>query len=433
VAEAIRLHQKLAGDAVKQRVFALFEKVKLSDTDRIYRSYPHQLSGGQRQRVMIAMALSCNPSLLIADEPTSALDVTVQRSILELMKELKSEWDGSIIFITHDLGVVADVADRILVMQKGELVEQGRVKDIFDHPEHPYTQQLIKHYWHRSEGRIAERRPASVSVAEKQQAILCVSDLRTWFPARRNFFGKPLDFVKAVDDVSFEVFEGETLGIVGESGSGKTTLGRSLLHLLPPSGGKVVYHDKTLSQLPENEWKTLRKEMQIIFQDPYSSLHPRMPAGSAIAEPMKVHGIFTSENERREKVLHLLETVGLEPAHLWRYPHEFSGGQRQRICIARALALQPRFLICDECVSSLDMAAQAQVLELLKNLQAQYGLTYIFISHDLSVVRLMSDRIAVMKDGKIHELGTTEEIWNNPKTDYTRKLLKAIPGMRNEG
>ena len=432
VAEAIRLHMKLDSEAAKKQVLGLFEKVKLPDPGRIWRSYPHQLSGGQRQRVMIAMALSCNPSLLIADEPTSALDVTVQRSMLDLINELKNDWGGSTIFITHDLGVVAEVADRVLVMQKGEIVEQGRTEEIFKNPRHPYTQNLLKSFEQRRRPRRGGV-PVSTGISSLPDApFLSVRNLRTWFPARRNFFGKPLQYVKAVDDVSFDVFKGETLGLVGESGSGKTTLGRSILNLLQPTSGEVIFENKNLPQLPENEWKTLRKDLQIIFQDPYSSLNPRLTVGSAITEPMKVHGILSNEKERKEQTVHLLETVGLEPSHFWRFPNEFSGGQRQRICIARALALEPKFIICDECVSSLDVTVQVQVLDLLKDMQTKNGLTYIFISHDLSVVRLMSDRIAVMKDGKIQELDNTENIWNNPKTEYTRELLKAIPGIRNE-
>ncbi len=426
VAEAIRVQQKVSREEAKRQVVSLFQKVKLPDPERMFRAYPHQLSGGQRQRVMIAMALSCNPSLLIADEPTSALDVTVQRSILDLVNELKNDWDGASIFISHDLGVVAEVADRVLVMKNGEIVEQGGVAAIFQHPQHAYTRNLLKNFRQRTGKQVAlsdrkEDQPAAT------EPILAVKNLRSWFPGRRNFFGKTLDYVKAVDDVSFEVFKGETLGLVGESGSGKTTLGRSILNLLRPTGGDVIFENKNLAQLPENEWKGLRKDLQIIFQDPYASLNPRQPIGMAVTEPMRVHGILTTEKERREKALHLLETVGLEASYFWRLPHEFSGGQRQRICIARALALEPKFIVCDECVSSLDVTVQAQVLDLLKDLQQKRGLTYIFISHDLSVVRLMSDRIAVMKNGKIEELDRAEEIWHHPKKAYTQQLLAAIP------
>lgn len=427
VAEAIRQHQKAGKAEAKRRVLTLFEKVKLPEPERIWRSYPHQLSGGQRQRVMIALALSCSPSLLIADEPTSALDVTVQRSILDLVNELKSDWNGSVIFISHDLGVVAEVADRVAVMKNGEVVEMGITADIFRHPSHPYTQEVLRNFKQRmSVDSPAVWSPQSGEMT-KTEPVLSVKNLSTWFPARRNFFGKTTHHTKAVDGVSFEVFPGETLGLVGESGSGKTTLGRSILNLLRPTSGEVFFENKNLAQLPENQWKTLRKDLQIIFQDPYSALNPRQPVGTAIVEPMQVHGIFKNEKERRERALQLLETVGLESFHFWRFPSEFSGGQRQRICIARALAVEPRFIICDECVSSLDVTVQVQVLDLLKNLQEKHGLTYIFISHDLGVVRLMSDRIAVMKDGKILELGPAEEVWNRPKEAYTRQLLAAIP------
>ncbi|MEZ4961639.1 MAG: ABC transporter ATP-binding protein [Saprospiraceae bacterium] len=432
VAEAIRLHQNASSEAAKKQVLSLFEKVKLPDPERMYRSYPHQLSGGQRQRVVIAMALSCNPSLLIADEPTSALDVTVQRSILDLVNDLKNDWDGSTIFITHDLGVVAEVADRVLVMEKGQIVEQGRVGDILKNPQHLYTQKLLENFKQRTSKKRAPKLGADLahlSNLESRLPVLSVKNLFTWFPSRRSFFGKTIEYVKAVDGVSLDVFKGETLGLVGESGSGKTTLGRSILHLLPPTSGDVFFKKQNLSQVADKRWKGLRKNMQIIFQDPYSSLDPRQTIGAAIVEPMQVHGILTTEKERREKALELLETVGLDASHFWRFPNEFSGGQRQRICIARALALEPKFIICDECVSSLDVTVQAQVLDLLKNLQEKHSLTYIFISHDLAVVRLMSDRIAVMKDGKIVEMGEAEEVYTQPKSDYTKSLLSAVLGI----
>ncbi len=416
--------------AVKSRVLGLFEKVKLPDPERIWRSYPHQLSGGQRQRVMIAMALSCKPSLLIADEPTSALDVTVQSAILDLVNELKNDWDGSTIFISHDLGVIAQVADNVLVMKKGEVVEHGSVAQIFKSPQHPYTQLLLENFKKRTDFRAAQ--PGGGS----QQAvpILTVQHLQTHFPSKRNFFGKPTAYVKAVDTVSFEVYQGETLGLVGESGSGKTTLGRSILNLINPNSGEVIFQGKNILQQTEKQWVSTRKDIQIIFQDPYSSLNPRQQIGLAIMEPMKVHGLFPSEKQRRERAIELLEKVGLEASHFWRFPSEFSGGQRQRICIARSLALEPKVLICDEAISSLDVTVQSQVLDLLQVLQKEYGLTYIFISHDLSVVRLISDRIAVMKAGKIVEIGTTEEVFGAPKSEYTKQLLAAIPsGMRSEG
>ncbi len=422
VAETILLHKKTTEPEAKAEVLSLFEKVKLPDPERIWRSYPHQLSGGQRQRVMIAMALSCNPSLLIADEPTSALDVTVQRSILDLMKELKTTWGGSTIFISHDLGVVAEVADNVLVMQNGEVVEQGAVTDIFKKPNHPYTQLLLENYKKRT----AHSNHQS-PITNHQSPIISIKNLQTLFTSKRNFLGQAKAQVRAVDEVSFDIYEGETLGLVGESGSGKTTLGRSILKLINPSSGEVIFSERNILQQTENEWFSTRKDLQIIFQGPYSSLNPRQPIGLALTEPMEVHGLFSNEKQRRERALELLETVGLEASHFWRFPSEFSGGQRQRICIARALALEPKLIICDESVSALDVTVQTQVLDLLQVLQKKHGLTYLFISHDLNVVRQISDRIAVMKDGKIVEIETTAEIFSNPKSNYTKQLLEAIP------
>jgi peptide/nickel transport system ATP-binding protein len=424
-------HRKQAKAAAKRRVLELFEKVKLPDPARIWRSYPHQLSGGQRQRVMIAMALASNPSLLIADEPTSALDVTVQRSILQLLKELKTTWGGSTIFISHDLSVVAEVADNVLVMQKGEVVEYGPVADVFNHPRHPYTQLLLENHLKRvakprittHESRITNHDSRLMS---HDSPILTINNLQTHFPTKRNFFGKATEHVKAVDEVSLVVYEGETLGLVGESGSGKTTLGRSILNLISPTSGEVVFKGKNILQQAANEWFSTRKELQIIFQDPYNSLDPRQPIGLALTEPMAVHGLLTAEKQRRERAIELLETVGLEATHFWRYPSEFSGGQRQRICIARALALEPRLIVCDEAISSLDVTVQTQILDLLQDLQRKHGLTYIFISHDLGVVRMISDRIAVMKDGKIVEMGDSESVFATPKHPYTQELLEAI-------
>jgi ABC-type glutathione transport system ATPase component len=415
----IRLNKKEA----KQRVLSLFEKVKLTEPERIYRAYPHQLSGGQIQRVMIAMALSGNPSLLIADEPASALDVTVQAAILGLLNELKTEWGGSTIFISHDLAVVAQVASRVLVMKDGEIVEQGRVGDVFKNPQHPYTRELVL-----NSGLYSVRSPQSaVGQPGSRGEVMLLRALKTWFPAKKNFFGKAKSWVKAVDGVTLEIFPGETLGLVGESGSGKTTLGRTLLKLQEPSGGEVHYGDTNLAELSGGQWKAMRKDLQIIFQNPDASLNPRLPVGPAIMEPMRVHGILANEKERQQRAVELLETVGLEAGHFWRYPNEFSGGERQRICIARALALEPRFIVCDECVSALDVTVQAQVLDLLMKLKKERGLTYLFISHDLSVVRAVSDRIAVMKDGKIVELGETDEVYAHPKSEYTKQLLAAIP------
>jgi peptide/nickel transport system ATP-binding protein len=460
VMEAIILHQKKTKAEAAAITLKMFEKVKLPDPGRVFNAYPHQLSGGQKQRVMIAMAMSCNPSILIADEPTTALDVTVQATILELMNQLRSEIDSSIIFITHDLGVIAEIADDVIVMYKGKIVEQGSVLDIFSDPKHPYTRSLLAcrpplelrlrklptvvDFMREENGQIIEL-PTTVKEAIDANVIsraetdarrdklmsgkplLQIKHLKTWFPGKRNFFGKPTDYVKAVDDVSFNVQEGETLGLVGESGCGKTTLGRTLLRLAPATDGEVIFDGRNVLDLPNDELKDLRRHMQIIFQDPYSSLNPRMTIGSAIQEPMSVHGIYNNEKERKEKVLDLLSKVNMKPEHYHRYPHEFSGGQRQRICIARALSLNPRFIICDESVSALDVSVQAQVLNLLIQLREEFKFTYIFISHDLSVVKFMSDRMVVMNKGKVEEMGPSDEIYNNPQREYTQKLINAIP------
>ncbi len=416
--------KKRDSTAIKSRVLDLFEKVKLPDPERIWRSYPHQLSGGQRQRVMIAMALANNPSVLIADEPTSALDVTVQRSIIELLGELKTTWGGSIIFISHDLGVVAQLADNVLVMQKGVIVEQGAVAEIFEQPKHPYTQVLLENFKKRTVHSSTANHPSPIT--HHQTPFLSVKNLHTYFPTKKNFLGSVTEHLKAVDDVSLDVYEGETLGLVGESGSGKTTLGRSILNLLRPRSGEVVFSGRNILKQTDNEWFATRKELQIIFQDPYSSLDPRQPIGLALTEPMAVHGLFSDEEKRRQRAVELLETVGLEESHFWRYPSEFSGGQRQRICIARTLALEPRLIVCDEAISSLDVTVQTQILELLQELQRKQNLTYIFISHDLGVVRLISDRVAVMKDGKIVEMGPAAEVFAAPKHPYSKELLAAV-------
>jgi peptide/nickel transport system ATP-binding protein len=461
VMEAIILHQKVSKEKAKEITLAMFEKVKLPDPERILDAYPHQLSGGQKQRVMIAMAMSCNPSILIADEPTTALDVTVQKTILDLMAQLKGEIDSSVMFITHDLGVIAEIADRVLVMYKGKIVEQGSVLEIFSNPQHPYTRSLLAcrpplgkrlkklptviDFMEENEaGEIVEK-PVSVAEAinavvvsetetkarrEKlmqSKPILQLKHIQTWFPTKRNFFGKPVEYVKAVDDVSFDVYEGETLGLVGESGCGKTTLGRTILRLAPAHGGEIIFDGKSILDLDQQDMKLMREHMQIIFQDPYSSLNPRITIGNAIMEPMTVHGIYSNAKERKEKVIELLGKVNMKPEHFNRYPHEFSGGQRQRICIARALALNPKFIICDESVSALDVSVQAQVLNLLIQLREEFKFTYIFISHDLSVVKFMSDRMVVMNKGKIEEMGNSDDIYNNPQREYTQKLIAAIP------
>jgi peptide/nickel transport system ATP-binding protein len=463
--EAILTHQNVSKAEAEKQTIALFEKVKLPDPKRAFTSFPHQLSGGQKQRVMIAMAMSNNPSILIADEPTTALDVTVQKTILELMKELQSEMNAAIIFITHDLGVIAEIADRVLVMYKGEIVEQGIVRDIFKSPKHPYTKSLLAcrpplgdrlrrlpvvadfmEVEKQADGsrRIVEKMntvsnllaevripqaetDARLAKLMQSEPILRVEHLKTYYPSKRNFWGKPIEFVKAVDDVSFAVYEGETLGLVGESGCGKTTLGRTLLRLSPATEGAIFYKGRDLTKLNTAELKELRKDIQIIFQDPYSSLNPRMTIGSAIMEPMEVHNLYNNDAERRLKVIELLETVSLSADHFNRYPHEFSGGQRQRICIARALALDPKFIICDESVSALDVSVQAQVLNLLIDLRKERGFTCIFISHDLSVVKFISDRMVVMNKGKIEEIGASDEIYAHPQKEYTKRLIEAIP------
>ena len=461
VTEAIILHQNLDKKEAKKLAISLFKEVELPDPDRIFSTYPHQISGGQKQRVMIAMAMSCKPSVLIADEPTTALDVTVQKTILELMQALQREHDMGIMFITHDLGVIAELADKVVVMYKGKIVEQGNVWDIFTNPSHPYTKGLLacrpplnKRYKFLptvsdfmtvdKNGNIVDNnisvseftKSLEISSEERQdkhkkifseKPILKIKNLKTFFPIRNGFFGGITDYVKAVNNVSFDVFPGETLGLVGESGCGKTTIGRTIMRLEEPTDGVMIYNEKNVSKMNAKQLRDFRKEVQIIFQDPYSSLNPRMTIGNAIMEPMKVHNILKNDEERKARVEELLSRVSLDPSHFYRYPHEFSGGQRQRIGIARALAVNPKFIICDESVSALDVSVQAQVLNLLNELKDEFGLTYIFISHDLSVVKYMSDRMVVMQNGKVEEMGDADQIYNNPKTQYTKKLIDAIP------
>src|SRR4030095_14347297 len=445
VMEAILAHKDVSSQQAKQQTIEWFSKVKLPQPGKIFHRYPHQLSGGQKQRVMIAMAMCCGPSLLICDEPTTALDVTVQKTILQLIKQLRSEQNIGVIFITHDLGVVAEVADTAVVMYRGEIVEQNIVKEIFTDPKHPYTKALLacRPVNHPRGERLPvvsdfldeknipissdelKGKPSQLNKIQtistpvatensKREALLKVQDLSVWFPSKKNLFGKPTEFVKAVDDVSFEVYENETLGLVGESGCGKTTLGRALLRLIEPISGKIIYKNNDLTTVKGDDLKSLRKEIQIVFQDPYSSLNPRIAIGSAIAEPMKVHGLFPEAQTRKEKVIELLKRVDLRAEHFNRYPHEFSGGQRQRIVIARGLALTPSFIVCDESVSALDVSVQAQVLNLLNDLKKEFGFTIIFISHDLSVVRYISDRIMVMNKGKIEETGNADDIYFHP-------------------
>lgn len=449
VAEALALHTTLTKKEIKEEVIRLFQKVELPRPEKIYEAYPHEISGGQKQRVMIAMAIACRPKLLIADEPTTALDVTVQKEVLQLLKQLQAEYQMAMIFISHDLGVIAEIADDVLVMYRGKCVEYDKVKNIFANPQHAYTQgliacrpridvrvkrlQTVSDFLEKTVIPFAENVISAETFAQKQAAfatqedLLKIEGLKTYFPLRGSFFSTEKNYVKAVDEVSFSLKKGETLGLVGESGCGKTTLGRSILRLIEPTAGSIYYKGKNLATLSSQEMRHLRKEMQIIFQDPYSSLNPKMRIGDAILEPMKVHNLYENDKIRKEKVFYWLEKVGLTPEHYQRFPSEFSGGQRQRVCIARALACEPSFVICDESVSALDVSIQAQILNLLKSLQEEYNFTYIFISHDLSVVKHISDRVAVMQAGKIIELNDAEQLYYQPNMAYTKKLLAAIP------
>ncbi len=465
VKEAIRLHAEIDPEDAQQRAIELFREVKLPDPETMLDRYPHQLSGGQIQRVMIAMALSGNPALLIADEPTTALDVTIQATILELMREIRDRRRMSILFITHDMGVVSEIADRVVVMFRGRVVEIADVYSLFATPRHPYTQGLLNCRPRPDQNRqrlptvsdfmqvitlpdgqleiqplqgalsVTDSRHATVSSQEKQQhaqalaqqiPLLKVQNLTKSYPVQTGLFGRKQSF-NAVDDVSFEVYPGETLGLVGESGCGKSTLSRVLLRLIEPTAGQVMFDGQSVFDLSPTAMRQLRREMQIVFQNPYGSMDPRQNIGAALLEPMVIHGIGESDQARRQRAVALLERVGLDRSALPRMPHEFSGGQQQRICIARTLTCNPRFIICDESVSALDVSVQAQVLNLLKDLQQEFGLTYIFISHDLSVVKFISDRIMVMNQGKIEEIGLADSIYCSPQRDYTRQLIQAIP------
>ena len=493
VAEAILLHEKVTRREAFERTRKLFEEVGIPNPLQSLEKYPHEMSGGQKQRVMIAMALACNPKLLIADEPTTALDVTIQAQILDLIRKLRDERGMSILFITHDLGVISEIADEVAVMYRGKLVEYDSNENIFANPRHPYTKGLlacrprldskrrrlpvVSDYMEtvtdaagqlvitekklsperlvqiegRGRGRllhplselaklgydptasdgtsVSQAAATDLNVPEGETPLLTVENLRVYYPIKKGLLRRVVDHNKAVDGVSFKVYKGQTLGLVGESGCGKTTTGRAILRLLPISGGTVLFDGTNWTSLNGAELRRQRRRMQIIFQDPYSSLNPRMTVEAMITEAMSVHRIGSGSLDRRNRAAQLLEEVGLLPEHLHRYPHEFSGGQRQRLCIARSLAVEPDFLICDESVSALDVSVQAQVLNLLKDLQERRGLTYVFISHDLSVVKFMSDMMAVMNAGKIVEYGPSDAIYANPQNEYTRKLIAAIPGI----
>ena len=445
VEEILKQHFKLSSSEIKSEVINLLEKVKLPNPDRIYKAYPHEISGGQKQRVMIAMAIACKPKLLIADEPTTALDVTVQKEILELLKDIQTETKMSILFISHDLSLVSELADRVLVMYQGEIVEQGSTNDIFHDPKNNYTKALIaarpstdfrlKQLPTISDFMSDTVNNAIISDSDRtinhqilyaQQPLLEVIDVEKTYLSKTGWFSKDRSF-NAVDGVSFKVFPGETLGLVGESGCGKSTLGNAILQLDKATAGKILYKGKNIINLSRSEMRTLRKDIQIIFQDPFASLNPRLTVGNAILEPMKVHEIEISDAARKEKVIEILEKVGLDASAFDRYPHEFSGGQRQRVGIARTIALEPQLIVCDESVSALDISVQAQVLNLLNDLKAQFNFTYIFISHDLAVVKYMADQLLVMNKGKIEEIGDADIIYASPKQAYTKKLIHAIP------
>jgi peptide/nickel transport system ATP-binding protein len=466
VAEPLIIHESLSQQEAERQALEMMEKVGIRDAAKRAGSFPHEFSGGMRQRVMIAMALVTKPDLLLADEPTTALDVTVQAKILQILKSLRGELGVSVLFITHDLGVVAEIADRIVVMYRGKVVEQGKVADIFKNPKHPYVKGLLacrptldcKYHTlptvddfletkENDDGTIeiyenpeAEKRLRKLqsattsennSFSETNKNLVEVSGLKVYFRSSKGFLGGVKEEVQAVNGIDLTIQKGETVGLVGESGCGKTTAGRAILHLIRPTEGTVLYDGKSLGALTKEALLEYRKKMQIIFQDPYASLNPRLTIEQALTEPMIVHQIGKDRSNRRDMVVHLLEEVGLTSKHLLRYPHEFSGGQRQRICVARALAVEPEFIVCDECVSAMDVSVQAQVLNLLQELQQKRQLTYLFISHDLSVVKFISDKVVVMHAGKIVESGTAQEVYANPREDYTKDLIASIPSPYN--
>ena len=460
VAEPILIHEKVSREQAESRAIEMMMKVGIRDAEQRARSYPHEFSGGMRQRVMIAMSLATNPDLLLADEPTTALDVTVQARILKILRDLRDDLGIAVLFVTHDLGVVADVADRVVVMYRGKIVEQGKVREIFQNPSHPYVKGLLAcrptldtkyrilptvddflNTEESEDGPILSERPDAaqrLATLEKEpssdkrdevspELLLKVKGISVHFHSGGGFLGKPRETIEAVNEVDLDVPKGRTLGLVGESGCGKTTLGRAILRLQQPTAGSVQYDGTELIGLTQSDMLEYRKRMQIIFQDPYASLNPRQTIEQTLIEPLLVHKIGSNREDRRDRVVSLLEEVGLGSEFLLRYPHEFSGGQRQRISVARALAVEPEFVVCDECVSAMDVSVQAQVLNLLRELQDKRKLTYLFISHDLSVVKFMSDEIAVMRQGRIEEFGSANEVYENPRSDYTRELLEAVP------
>ncbi len=440
VLEIILQHNSISKKEAKAQVIALFNKVKLPRAEQRYKHYPHQLSGGQKQRVMIAMAIACKPDILIADEPTTALDVTVQKEIILLLKTLQEETQMSIIFITHDLALIAEIADNVLVMYQGDIVEEGAVTAVFNNPQHNYTKALI-HTKPSLKERLRTLPTISdfLTTAHFEKSIITASERKQMHQAiyaqepllevdnLATYFGKKEQLVKAVDEVSLKIYKGETLGLVGESGCGKTTLGRSIMGLEKVTKGTIRYQGKDITKLSAKQRKALAQDIQIIFQDPYGSLNPKLMVGQAIMEPMQVHQLYKDTETRKEKVFEILEKVGLERAHFYRYPHEFSGGQRQRIGIARTIALRPKIIICDESVSALDVSVQAQVLNLLNVLKNEFGFTYIFISHDLAVVKYMADQLVVMNKGKIAEMGDADVLYSKPQSAYTKQLIEAIP------
>ncbi|MDH5484559.1 MAG: ABC transporter ATP-binding protein [Gammaproteobacteria bacterium] len=414
IVESIMLHQAVDKTQARQRAVQLLDRVGIPDPQRQIDSFPHMLSGGQRQRVMIAMALACEPKLLIADEPTTALDVTIQKQILELLAEIQQEFNMSILLITHDLNLVRHYSEYVCVMRQGEIVEQKNTQDLFNNPQHEYTQQLLS----------AQPEPVGLRAETSGEPLLEANDIRVYFPVTKGFFKRKIDEVRAVDQVSLQLMPGETLGIVGESGSGKTTLGMSLLKL-EQSTGEIYFSGHALHELPVSAIRPLRKEFQVVFQDPFSSLSPRMTVGQIIEEGLSLHYPGLTKQQRQQRIFKVLKEVGLDEAVVWRYPHEFSGGQRQRIAIARVVVLEPKLILLDEPTSALDVSVQKQVLQLLAKLQENYGMSYLFISHDLKVIRAISHRVMVMQQGRIVEQGLTEQVFNQPGHDYTKTLIEA--------